>query len=92
MSCTWKQYGASRETQTNSLYLKSSTLPLVDSTGIIQLFGHCIATRYAMSRSHLKLTEIGTSCGRIRQCPKSLLITTVFEGVIHASLFVGLVQ
>ena len=46
------------------LYLKSSTLPLVDSTGIIQLFGHCIATWFAMSRSHLKLTEIGNSCWR----------------------------
>ena len=47
-----------------ALYLKSSTLPLDDSTDIIQLLGHCIATWYAMSRSHLKLTEIGTSCGR----------------------------
>ena len=46
------------------LYLKSSTLPLVDSAGIIQLFGRCIAMLYAMSRSHLKLTEIGSSCGR----------------------------
>ena len=42
--------------------VKHSTL--VDSTGIIQLFGHCIATWYAMSRSHLKLTDIGTSFGR----------------------------
>ena len=47
-----------------ALYLKSSTLPLFDSKGITQLFGHCIATWYAMSWSHLKLTEIGTSCGR----------------------------
>ena len=46
-----------------ALYLKSSTLQLVDSKGIIQLFGLCIVTWYAMSRSHLKLTEIGTSCG-----------------------------
>ena len=38
--------------------------PLVDSTGIIQLFGHCIATWYSMSLSHLKLTQLGTSCGR----------------------------
>ena len=29
-----------------------------DSTGIIQLFDHCITMWYAM------LTEIGTSCGR----------------------------
>ena len=29
-----------------------------------QLFGHCIATWYAMSQSQLKLTEIGTSYGR----------------------------
>ena len=49
--------------KSTALYLKSCTLPLVDSTGIIQLFGHCIATWYAMSRSQLKLTEIGTSCG-----------------------------
>ena len=27
-------------------FLKSSTLPLVDYTGIIQLFGNCIATWY----------------------------------------------
>ena len=27
----------------------------------IQLFGHCIATRYAMSWSLVKLMEIGTS-------------------------------
>ena len=40
-----------------------TTLPMVDSTGIIQLFGHCIATWYVMSRSYLKPTEIGTSCG-----------------------------
>ena len=39
-------------------------LPLLGSTGIIQLFGHCIATWNAMTRSHVKLTEIGTSCGR----------------------------
>ena len=30
---------------------------------IIQLFGHCIATWYAMSRSLVKLKEIGTSYG-----------------------------
>ena len=30
----------------NQRPLKSSTLPLVDLTGIIQLFGHCIATWY----------------------------------------------
>ena len=29
-----------------------------NSTGIIQLFGHCIATWNAMSRSHLKPMEI----------------------------------
>ena len=39
-------------------------IPLVNSTGIIQLFGHCIVTWYAMLQSYLKLTEIGTSCGR----------------------------
>ena len=38
-------------------------LPLVGSTGIIQLFCHYIATWYAMSRSHVKLMAIGTSCG-----------------------------
>ena len=34
-------------------------------SGIIQLFGHCIVMWYAMSRSLVKLTEIGTSwvCG-----------------------------
>ena len=53
-----------RDSNQRPLYLKSSTLPLVDSTGIIQLFGHCTATWYAMSRSHLKLMEIGNSCGR----------------------------
>ena len=53
-----------RDSNQMPLYLKSSTLPLVDPTGIIQLFGHCTATWYAMSRSHLKLTEIGNSCGR----------------------------
>ena len=53
-----------RDSNQRRLYLKSSTLPLIDSTGIIQLFGHCIATWYAMSQSHLKLTEIGTSCRR----------------------------
>ena len=53
-----------RDSNKRPLYLKSSTLPLVDSTGIIQLFGHCIATCYAMSQSHLKFTEIWTSCGR----------------------------
>ena len=31
---------------------------------IIQLFGHCIATWYAMTWSLVKLTEIETSCGR----------------------------
>ena len=31
---------------------------------IIQLFGHCSVTWYAMSRSLLKLMEIGISCGR----------------------------
>ena len=32
--------------------LKPTTpLPLVGSTGIIQLFGHCIATWYALSLS-----------------------------------------
>ena len=30
----------------------------------IQLFGHCIATWYGKSQSLVKLTEIGTSCGR----------------------------
>ena len=37
-----------------------------DCSSIIQLFGHCIGTRYmyAMSRSLVKLTEIGTSLGR----------------------------
>ena len=40
-------------------YLKSSTLPMVDSTGYIQLFGHC-----KPRESPVKLTEIGTSCGR----------------------------
>ena len=34
------------------------------NVGIIQLFGHCIATWYAMSQSLVKLTEIGTSWGR----------------------------
>ena len=47
-----------RDSNQRPFYLKSSTLLLVDSTGIIQLFGHCIATWYAMSRSHLKLMEI----------------------------------
>ena len=45
---------------------------------IIQLFGHCIATRYAMSRSLVKLTEIGTSCGRgktVTQKPINMLVT-----------------
>ena len=36
----------------------------VCSTGIIQLSGHCIATWYAICLSYIKLTEIGTSCGR----------------------------
>ena len=31
---------------------------------IIQLFGHCIATWYAMTWSLVELTEIETSCGR----------------------------
>ena len=30
---------------------------------IIQLFGYCMATWYAMSLSPVKLTEIGFSCG-----------------------------
>ena len=64
MSCTRAQHGASRETQTNDPFIASRSLPLVGSTGIIQLFVQCIATWYAMSRSHVKLTEIGTSCGR----------------------------
>ena len=64
MSCIRTQHDASRETQTNDLYLKSSTLPLVGPTGIIQLFGYCIATWFAMSQSHVKLMEIGASCGR----------------------------
>ena len=34
---------------------------------IIQLFGHCIATWYAMSQSLVKLMEIGTSWGVARQ-------------------------
>ena len=44
-----------------TLNFKSSILPLVGSTGNIQIFGHCIATWYAMSQSHVKLTEIGTT-------------------------------
>ena len=31
---------------------------------IVQLFGHCIATWYAMSRSIVKLTYTRASCGR----------------------------
>ena len=31
---------------------------------IIQLLGHCFATRHAMSRSFVNITEIGTSWGR----------------------------
>ena len=31
--------------------------------GIIQIYGHCIATGYAISQSFVNLTEIGTSCG-----------------------------
>ena len=38
-----------RDSIQRPLYLKSSTLSLVDYTGIIQLFDHCIATWYAMS-------------------------------------------
>ena len=34
---------------------------------IIKLLGRCIATWYAMSRSLIKLTEIGTSWGVARQ-------------------------
>ena len=32
--------------------------------GIIEIFGHCIATWYAMAPSLVKLTEIGSTCGR----------------------------
>ena len=48
VKCVWirKQYGASRDSNQRPLHLKSSTLPLVDSTDIIQLFGRCIATWY----------------------------------------------
>ena len=34
----------------------------------IYLIGHCIATWYAMSRSLVKLTEIGTSCVCVCVC------------------------
>ena len=43
--------------------LKKDDTKLKD-INIIQLFGHCVATWYAMSWSLVKLTEIGTSCGR----------------------------
>ena len=36
---------------------------------IIQVLGHCITTWYAMSRSLLKQTEIGTRWGMVRQIP-----------------------
>ena len=42
--------------------LKKDDTKLKD-INIIQLFSHCIATWYAMSWSHVGLTEIGTSCG-----------------------------
>ena len=37
---------------------------IVALRGIIQLFSHCIAMWYAMSRSPVKLTAIGISWGR----------------------------
>ena len=37
---------------------------IILTTCIIKQLGHCIATWYAMSRSLVKLTEIGTSWGR----------------------------
>ena len=40
--------------------LKKDDTKLKD-INIIQVFGHCIATWYAMSWSLVKLTEIGTS-------------------------------
>ena len=45
------------------------------SLDIIELFGHCIATWYAMSRSLVKLTEIGPVRGVARQWPKSRIIS-----------------
>ena len=40
-----------------------------NATRIIQLLGHCFTTWYAMSRSLVKLTGIGTGRGVSRQCP-----------------------
>ena len=49
-----------RRLQISTCYLPTSLkLFCID-----QLFGHCIASWYAMSLSLVKLTEIGTSWGR----------------------------
>ena len=37
---------------------------MVRHDNIVQLLGHCIAMWYAMSRSIVKLMEMGTSLGR----------------------------
>ena len=68
MSCTRTQHGVSRETQTDDPFISNRALyHWLASTGILQLFGHCMATWYVMSWSHVKLMEIGASCGWARQ-------------------------
>ena len=56
------------ERRSNAASLRSLscllTFKLFIYRGIIQLYGHCIATLYALSRYLVNLNEIGTSCRR----------------------------
>ena len=88
MSCTRTQHDASRETQTND--------PLISSRALY----HWLALQILYSYTHV--CDVPVSCkanGDRNQLwawldsdPKKQLITTVFESVIHVSLFVRLVQ
>ena len=50
----------------SQIWLLGYAISTVNQT---KLFGHCIATWYAMSRSLVKLTEIVTSLARLESDP-----------------------
>ena len=52
---------------------------ITTKTYIVQLFGHCIATWYVISRSLVNPTEIGTSWGVARQWPISRIIQYISD-------------
>ena len=52
------------EMKNEYIHIMLNTVHADTHAGIVCLFGHCIATWYAMSRYFVILTEIGTSCRR----------------------------